>query len=533
MSTEENVRRNIAIARQNIIKPLAMNPNHTPSDIAVAAATLDVHPKTIRRWVQNYLQAPVLDTLMPGQNIPIPRTSRLPDEVCEIIKDHVSKRLKKKEKVTAKSVWDGVRDECEKKGLPSPHVRTVERWLNALPLLDRAKANLIDVHPDNATLLPHHHTVAWPLDAIQLDHTKADALLDLTEYGLGKKRIWLTLAIDVASRMVFGYYLGLKPPSARTGGFALLQGMMPKGPWLSEIGISLEEFAAQGIANPWPIRGVGSIIDVDNGTDFRARAFARGCQQFGSKPRYRPRGKKHFGGHIERLLGSFMRQLHAVPGTTFSRVKDLKGYDSAKNCFLTLEDFELWLVGTILAYHLTPHEGLDGITPLQKYESLQAARPVRAELLPDMRHMLTAFLPHVTRTVKKQGVRLQNRYYAGPELAELMGRRVRVIYHPGRLDKVWVALSGAGPQFSLPMIGAPGRCRHQDALVDRLPTAAVKAEAERQAIVASRLRAQRDQLVQLAVKQKRRIGKSPPVIATPPVAIPKGRPLPFSRTIGS
>jgi putative transposase len=42
----------------------------------------------------------------------------------------------------------------------------------------------------------------------------------------------------------------------------------------------------------------------------------------------RPPGRPHFGGHIERLIGTMMGAVHLLPGTTFSNVSEKGSYAS-------------------------------------------------------------------------------------------------------------------------------------------------------------------------------------------------------------
>jgi putative transposase len=50
-----------------------------------------------------------------------------------------------------------------------------------------------------------------------------------------------------------------------------------------------------------------------------------GAQEYGIRIDYRPPGTPHFGGHIERLIGTTMGAVHLLPGTTFSNVAE-KGF---------------------------------------------------------------------------------------------------------------------------------------------------------------------------------------------------------------
>jgi putative transposase len=80
---------------------------------------------------------------------------------------------------------------------------------------------------------------------------------------------------------------------------------------------------APGFAKP---RRVG----VDNGSDFHSRAFERGSAQHGIAIEWRPPGRPHFGGVIERVIGTLMGLVHGLSGTTFSDVGQRGSYDTDK-----------------------------------------------------------------------------------------------------------------------------------------------------------------------------------------------------------
>ena len=69
--------------------------------------------------------------------------------------------------------------------------------------------------------------------------------------------------------------------------------------------------------------------------EFHSEALARGCQQYGIELDYRPIGQPHFGGTIERLIGTMMSMVHDLPGTTFSNPTERGSYDSDKSATLT------------------------------------------------------------------------------------------------------------------------------------------------------------------------------------------------------
>ena len=65
------------------------------------------------------------------------------------------------------------------------------------------------------------------------------------------------------------------------------------------------------------MRGLLDRLHLDNAKEFRSEALRRGCEQYGITIDYRPVRTPHYGGHIERLIGTMMGKVHLLPGTTF------------------------------------------------------------------------------------------------------------------------------------------------------------------------------------------------------------------------
>ena len=120
------------------------------------------------------------------------------------------------------------------------------------------------------------------------------------------KRPWLTLAIDVFTRMVVGFYLSMDKPSRVSLGLCMLNAVYDKSAWLTE----------RQIDASWPAAGLPEAVHADNGADCRSHAFAWACREEGIKLIFRPIGAPHYGGHIERLIGTMMGRVHFYPGST-------------------------------------------------------------------------------------------------------------------------------------------------------------------------------------------------------------------------
>lgn len=62
-------------------------------------------------------------------------------------------------------------------------------------------------------------------------------------------------------------------------------------------------------------------------------------------------------------MGTVMKEVHALPGTTFSNIKERQSYDSDGSAMMTFLEFEKWLVTFITkVYHRRKHSAL-GMSP--------------------------------------------------------------------------------------------------------------------------------------------------------------------------
>jgi putative transposase len=192
---------------------------------------------------------------------------------------------------------------------------------------------------------------------VQIDHTKLDidVVDEATRLPIG--RPWITVGIDVFSRMVTGYYLSLDPPGDLPTGQCLAHSILTKESWLRD----------RGIESEWPCFGVMTSIHLDNAKEFRGKTLRHACEMYGIDIQWRPVAKPHFGGHIERLMGTFAKEIHTLPGTTFSRAKDIQDYRPAEKACIALREFDTWLAELIVCeYHQRIHSALK-TSPVAKW----------------------------------------------------------------------------------------------------------------------------------------------------------------------
>ena len=243
-------------------------------------------------------------------------------------------------------------------------------------------------------------------------------------------RPWLSLAIDVATRMVVGFYLSLQTPSAASVALTISRAVLRKEDYLTALQVEAL----------WPTYGLPRTIQLDNAKEFHARALVRGCEQHGIQIRHRPPLQPHFGGHIERLIGTLMGEIHLLPGTTFSSVAQRGTYDSAAHATMTLAELETWLTWQIVGiYHLRLHATLS-CTPLHAWQNgIERMRhPVREPF--DLQRFYLDFLPFTKRTVGRAGLRLFNLFYWHGALSRYVqdGNHYLVKYDPRDISRVYL-----------------------------------------------------------------------------------------------
>jgi len=246
----------------------------------------------------------------------------------------------------------------------------------------------------------------FPLAVVQIDHTLADVVLveDTTRLPMG--RPWITLAIDIYSRMVVGVYVGLHKPSAMSVGLCTSRAILPKREYLSSLGLDTN----------WPVYGRMRILHADNAKEFGGHMLTRTCQAYQIDLRWRPIKRPKFGAHIERLMGTTAIELLKLPGATFSNVQQRKGTNPEKHAALTLEEFERHLVEWITGvYNERWHSELQA-SPRRKWEQAlfdeDHPLPLGSLEMPQNPEKLRIdFMPFVERTVQNYGLVVEGVYY--------------------------------------------------------------------------------------------------------------------------
>jgi putative transposase len=394
--------------RLEIITPL-LNKQTTKDEIENIAIKNNLHLSTIYRWIAQYKENTLLSSLLPkhlskgGKG-----TLRTNEETELIIQKSINDLYLSQQKFSARKVYFDIVRRCKNARITPPSENTVRnriaqieekkkiKYRESAILADRKYRNTDGMFPEGK----------YPLDFIQIDHTPMDIDIVDEVYRRPIGRPYLTLAIDVYSRMITGFYISLDEPSYFSVSQCISQSILTKEKYLREIGIEGE----------WYIYGIPRALGMDNAQEFRSKNLQRVCEEYGITISWRPVARPQFGGHIERMIGTAMNEIHTLPGTKFSNIQKRGEYNSEKKSIFTLKELEKWFANYIInQYHKQIHSGIR-MTPEKKYELGifgDDENPGRGlpEKISNEDYFKISLLPTVERTIQQFGVKIDNIVY--------------------------------------------------------------------------------------------------------------------------
>ncbi|MCD6489636.1 MAG: DDE-type integrase/transposase/recombinase [Thermodesulfobacterium sp.] len=345
--------------RKQIIDEVLSNPNYGRKDVEEVAKKYGVNYSTVYRWLKKYKeQGP--SGLIPDYHKRGPQ-SKLPEEVWEIIESEIKTYYLSTQKPKVKDLHLRIVRKCMEAGLKAPHYNTVLRIVNNLNPREVARKREGRRKAQAYKPVLGSLEAKSPFEIIQIDHTKLDIVVVDELYRKPVGRPWITVALDVYSRMVYGFYLSLDAPSFFSVAQTLLMGIEPKNYYLEKWDLADEE---------WPILGLprGIVIHTDNAKEFRSKEMQNFLEFYGIHQEFRPKATPHYGGHIERFFKTLNDELHKLPGTTFSNIQQKGEYNPEKHASMTLSELEKYIASWIVkVYHKKPHAGI-GTSPLEAFK---------------------------------------------------------------------------------------------------------------------------------------------------------------------
>ena len=419
---------------------LLAKPRHTKAEVGEAAAKLGISVTSaydaIRRFRLSGSTADLPPPTRPGGR----GKSRIDPKAEQIIKQSIEEILLQRRNFSIQAFLKEVKRRLRKADRQVSETTLRNRVAN-IPehRWTKARKGYSETRRTHDPIVDHYPGVFRPLEAIQIDHWRADIEILSDDRLTVVGRPWITLAIDAYSRMVYGLHVGIDAPSVTTVGMAMINGMTQKD--------GVKEL--YGIDGELPVAGKPERVEADNAGEFTGRSMQASCTNFGIKLKLRPLGAPQYGAHIERLNGTLASRFKELPGATGASTTERKALRPTATAAFTLEDLtrHVWLM--INEYQNEVHSAI-GCTPLEKYKNYFFGPNGQKHSLPDVYvddlEFRIQWFPLLTRTLQRYGIRIDHLDYYGEALEQLVRNRknhgpldirrdpfdVRVIYvrHP-------------------------------------------------------------------------------------------------------
>jgi len=516
----------LAVRRARVIGPLAAADVVGGSAVEAAAAELGLSRRQVyellRRWRQGQ---GVVSDLIPGRSSGGRGGEQLPDDVEAVIRDVLRREYLTRQKKSAAAVHREIARVCRTRGLQPPSRGSVVRRIGRLDPVEstrrREGADAARAREPAGGVPP---PVTGVLEQVQIDHTVVDLVVVDEQHRLPIGRPYVTAGIDVFSRCLVGLVVTLEAPSATSVGLCLAHMVTDKQAWLERLGAEVA----------WPMSGKPAELYLDNAAEFRSEALRRGCEQHGIALRYRPPGRPHFGGIVERVIGTLMQLVHELPGTTFSNPTQRGGYDADATACLTLGELQRWLAVAVAGYHGQVH-GTTRQTPAARWAdgvtsaALSAGGAVAPVVVTNEAAFLVDFLPVLRRTLTRTGFVIDHVHYFCDGLKPWIARRDRldrfvIRRDPRDISRVWVLDPGGRFYLEVPyrtLSHPPVSLWEHQAAVERLRTQG-RAQVDEAALfrMVEQMRAITDAAAASTRKARRNATRRATVPARPAAALP-------------
>lgn len=400
----------VALHRYEIITPILESPSRSASVIEAAASKANKSVPTIYRWLKKFEETGMVSSLLrPARSDK--GNSRIDKELEAIISKNIESYYLKKERPSVSQLHRRISAECYELEIDAPHINTIHRRVKELDerSVMRSRYSPKSARQKYEPLRGSFPGGNFPNAVVQIDHTPVDVVVVDEEHRLSIGRPYLTIAIDVATKMITGFRMTLDPPSASSAGLCVAHAICGKEHWLAKREIDAE----------WPIHGKMEKLHLDNAKEFRGKMLERACSAYGIIIEHRPKGQPNYGPHVERAFRTFMQESHSLPGSTFSNVSKKLEYDSEGHACFTLAELELWFtVFVVYCYHNKSHRSINKMAPIKLYNQLiHGTDTVPGVGLPatiqDEETLRLHFTPYTERTIQRDGVVIDNiKYYS-------------------------------------------------------------------------------------------------------------------------
>ncbi|MCE0975195.1 transposase [Pseudomonas putida] len=386
---------------------------------------------TARRWVQAFCTSGLMSTALIPQKRKKSRhrLERQPQEIQQLIKQQVDTLYLKPEPACKTEVIDAIIQAVEalNEGRPShdrlkvPSPSTLNRILLEHDAHERSLAQKGSKYAQKQHGWTRKRPRPFRLFALVEADTQQMHVFVVDEAGQVIGRPYLTVFLEIETRMPIAWTIGFNPPSLDTTLRALKLSMSSDNPF----------------------GGVAERYIFDSGPEFIGENLRRIIGMLGGEICYCEPGTGNQKPHVEAFFGVWSKEIaHVMPGTTFSDVAARGDYDSEAHACLTLkalEDiFSRWVKEV---YCERFHTSLN-TSPRLAWEAAQNAMfPPRRHSPSELHHH---FLRAFTASAQQGRLRHKSLFWTGPAVAYLANREPKaeklvVFYDPSDLGKAWVS----------------------------------------------------------------------------------------------
>lgn len=258
--------------------------------------------------------------------------------------------------------------------------------------------------------------VFGPASRFEIDATVVDVYL-VSVFN----RAWLIgrpvlyVIVDVFSRMVVGFYLGLEGPSWEGARIALCNAFTNKVDFCHQFGLDITE-------EMWPCHHLPHKVLCDNG-EMKSKASDALTKQLGitvqnaavRRPDWKPNVEQQFN-----LINH--HTVHFEPGALNPRLDEMKKRNCQLDACLTIPDLTRILMRKLIKYNLTSYhedalpvemlgENLTDATPLSVWNWGMEHLTGGAKRI-EKQKVWTKLLPCATASIRRDGIHFQGRRYA-------------------------------------------------------------------------------------------------------------------------
>jgi putative transposase len=249
----------LARERESVIKDLLTGEGDLEPRVSAASATLGVARRQIYTWIARDRATPRTSALLDKRSGRRRGAVQLDAERERILRLTIDEQYLKQPRVNPEDIYKEVNRRCAAEGLRPIARGTVLRRIRTLDPETVARRRFGAKHArEKVSAAPGTFVVDDALEVTQIDHTQVDLHVVDEEYRRPVGRPWITVATDVATRMVCGIYLTLDEPSEVSVALCMAHAVLPKEAWLLERKIQAE----------WPVWGVPQCVTTAFASSF-------------------------------------------------------------------------------------------------------------------------------------------------------------------------------------------------------------------------------------------------------------------------